>query len=89
MKKRMTFGTVLTGSLLAALLPGVAAADLVGDCPVNTGAAWALTSVAPPLADLTNVGSFADRNGDGAWCVRINGAGKAVWRDNTNPTWEE
>lgn len=72
-----------TGTALAA--PGGG-----GGCP--EGGDWTLTSTAIVIDPLDN-GNFADQNGDGLACFKVNkgqtakhdGIPSYTWKDNTNP----
>ncbi|MGH3028158.1 MAG: hypothetical protein ACRDMW_06360 [Gaiellaceae bacterium] len=61
----------------------------VGGCPPGDG--WNLELVSEAIPDLDN-GNFADQNGDGWGCFKVNkgqsakhGTESWTWKDNTNP----
>jgi hypothetical protein len=61
----------------------------VGGCP--TGDGWNLELVSEAIPELDN-GNFADQNGDGWGCFKVNRGQSAkhgeeswTWKDNTNP----
>lgn len=81
----------------AALVTGIATAGLValggtafadGGCP--SGGDWNLASTGVAIDALDN-GNFADQNGDGKACFKVNkgqtdknGVASFTWKDNTN-----
>ena len=79
------------GAILAVFsvfgLAGTASAQ--GGCPDGDG--WQLASTGIVIDALDN-GNFADQNGDGLACFRVNkgqtaknGPASFTWKDNTNP----
>ena len=92
MRKRMR--AMLLGAatlaVVAASAAPVASVDLAGGCPPGEG--WSLAPVGLALDELDN-GSYADQNGDGWGCYRVNqgqtnkhgSPPSFTWKDNTNP----
>lgn len=67
----------------------VAPASAAGGCP--TGDGWTLAPVGIAIDALDN-GNYADQNGDGLACFKVNkgqtaknGPDSFTWKDNTNP----
>jgi hypothetical protein len=79
------------GLLIAGMagLAGTANAATGGGCP--SGGDWTLASTAIVIDALDN-GNFADQNGDGLACFKVNkgqtakhdGVASFTWKDNTN-----
>ena len=73
--------------------PVASAQEPVGGCP--TGDGWGLIETSEAIPELDN-GNFADQNGDGWGCFKVNRGQSAkhdseswTWKDNTNPLSED
>lgn len=91
--RRKGIAALVAGASLAAALvvasPAAAADGPVGGCP--TGDDWFLAPTSSVIPEFDN-GNYADQNGDGYACFRINRGHTVLnnvpsytWKDNTNP----
>ena len=96
MRRRISavlLGTATLAVAAAFAAPVASAQDPVGGCP--TGDGWGLTPIEDAIPAIDN-GTFADQNGDGWGCFKVNKGQSAkhgeeswTWKDNTNPLSED